>query len=120
MLYLPQDTPIVFFLSIGSAVSVILYFLVVWIRAIFFSTQTAVIFDYQDTYQEVCGYLLYFCSWQKCQLEQDVQYISTVKPFKIKLILVYSSLCSNFLDLIRVEQLSASTMMPEIWLVTMA
>ena len=34
--------------SIGGALSVILYFLVVWLGAIFSSTQTAVIFGDQD------------------------------------------------------------------------
>ena len=40
----------VFFIhtSIGSALSVILYFLVIWLRAIFSSTQTAAIFGDQD------------------------------------------------------------------------
>ena len=40
----------VFFIhtSIGGALTVILYFLVVWLRAIFSSTQTAVIFGDQD------------------------------------------------------------------------
>ena len=34
--------------SIGGALSVILYFLVVWLGVIFSSTQTVVIFGYQD------------------------------------------------------------------------
>ena len=40
----------VFFIhtSIGCALSVILYFLVVWLGVIFSSTQTAAIFDDQD------------------------------------------------------------------------
>ena len=40
----------VFFIhtSIGSALSVILYFLVIWLGAIYFSTQTAAIFGDQD------------------------------------------------------------------------
>ena len=40
----------VFFIhtSIGSALSIILYFLVVWLGAIFCSTQTAAIFSDQD------------------------------------------------------------------------
>ena len=40
----------VFFIhtSIGSALSVILYFLVIWLRAIFSCTQTAAIFGDQD------------------------------------------------------------------------
>ena len=56
MMYLPQDTPppnTLFFIhtSVGSTLSVILYFLVVWPRAIFSSTQTAAIFGDQDINQ---------------------------------------------------------------------
>ena len=49
---LPRDIPpsAVLFVhtNIGSALSVILYFLVVWLGVIFFSTQTATIFGDQD------------------------------------------------------------------------
>ena len=53
VLYLPQDTPhVLYFLYtqayLGGALSVILYFLVVWLGAIFSSTQTAAIFGDQD------------------------------------------------------------------------
>ena len=47
MLYLPQDTPeycIFHTHKQGGALSVILYFLIIWLGAIFSSTQTAVIF----------------------------------------------------------------------------
>ena len=45
-----QPLSAVFFIhtSIGSALTVILYFLVVWLEAIFSSTQTAAIFSDQD------------------------------------------------------------------------
>ena len=51
MLYLPRDTPEYCIFRThkqGGALSVILYFLVVWLRAIFSSTQTAAIFGDKD------------------------------------------------------------------------
>ena len=51
MLYLPRDTPRVLYFRThkqGGALSVILYFLVVWLGAIFSSTQTATIFGDKD------------------------------------------------------------------------
>ena len=60
MLYLPQDTPrVLFFVHtiIGGALSVILYFLVIWFGAIFSSTQTAAIFVFRIS---VSVYIIYF------------------------------------------------------------
>ena len=60
MLYLPQDTPRYCIFRThkqGGALSVILYFLVVWLGAIFSSTQTAVIFDDKDISK--CSYNLF-------------------------------------------------------------
>ena len=44
----PLSAIIFMYTSIGGALSVILYFLVVWLGAIFSSTQTAMIFGDQD------------------------------------------------------------------------
>ena len=68
------------------------------------------------SYQEVCGHLLYFCRWQNASWNRHVQYISIEKPFKNLInhrVLLTLSLFSNFPNLIRVEQLSASTMIPK-------
>ena len=63
VLYLPRHPPTsaVFFVhtSIGSALSVILYFLVVWLRVIFYSTQTAAIFGDQDISKCLYNLLLF-------------------------------------------------------------
>ena len=51
MLYLPRDTPkycIFCTHKQGGALSVVLYFLVVWLGAIFSNTQTAAVFGNKD------------------------------------------------------------------------
>ena len=61
MLYLPRDTPHEYCIfrthKQGGALSVILYFLVVWLGAIFSSTQTTAIFG--DTDISKCSYNLF-------------------------------------------------------------
>ena len=61
MLYLPRDTPHEYCIFCihkqGGALSVILYFLVVWLGAIFSSTQTTAIFGDKDISK--CSYNLF-------------------------------------------------------------
>ena len=61
MLYLPRDTPeccIFHTHKHGGALSVILYFLVVWLGAIFSSTPTTAIFGDQDISNCLCNLFL--------------------------------------------------------------
>ena len=54
-----------------------------------------------------------FVHGKNASWNRHVQYILIGKPLKIKLIIMYRLLFSNFPNLIHVEKLSASTMIPK-------